>query len=168
HLRSLDGREYNGFNLLVGDGRELFVAYARPDRAALEVEALPPGIHVLGNDRLESPTFPKAERIARAAAQHSARYPHAPLDEQLDPLRTLLADHTQPPLSEVRVSVDSPFPPELLRALEATCIHTSQYGTVSSALLELVPGALPRYWFADGPPCRTHFRAVPVADLLIR
>jgi hypothetical protein len=78
-VAGLDAREYNGFNLLLGDGDRLFVAYARPEQREVELHPLAPGVHVLGNDRLQSPDFPKAARIAADAEQHVATHvEHAP------------------------------------------------------------------------------------------
>ena len=39
------------------------------------------------------------------------------------------------------------------RRLQAMCIHTPTYGTVSSTLLALTPGAAARYLYAAGHPC---------------
>jgi uncharacterized protein with NRDE domain len=161
-LGSLDAREYNGFNLLLGDGDRLFVAYARPEQREVEVHALGPGVHVLGNDRLTSPDFPKAARIAACAEAHVAIHASQPLSEQVEPLRALLGSHAQPELSGVEVPAGSTFSAELLQALEATCIHTPHYGTVSATLLSVSPAGVSEYWYADGPPCRTGFQPVPL------
>ncbi|MCA9532596.1 MAG: NRDE family protein [Myxococcales bacterium] len=165
-LRELDAREYNGFNLLLGDGDRLVVAYARPESPDVELQELGAGVHVLGNDRLRSPDFPKAARIEREA-QQLVRAGAAPFTSQVEPLRALLANHAQPELDSVHVPPGAPFPRELVRALEATCIHTPHYGTVSSTLLELTPGHVAQYWHAAGAPCQAPLRPVPLATLLL-
>jgi uncharacterized protein with NRDE domain len=167
YLEELPASDYNGFNLLLGDGERLMVAYARPETARVELHELGPGVHVLGNDRLRSPDFPKAARIEEDARQHLTLHGDLPFESRVGPLQALLASHAQPELSQVHVPPDMPFPPELVRALEATCIHTAQYGTVSSTLLDLAPGRPPAYWFADGAPCKATFQAVSVAELLM-
>ena len=166
-VAGLDAREYNGFNLLLGDGDRLFVAYARPEQREVELHPLAPGVHVLGNDRLQSPDFPKAARIAADAEQHVATHASMLLRDQVEPLRTLLASHTQPELTTLHVPAGSVFTAELVQALEATCIHTPHYGTVSATLLAVSPTGVSEYWYADGPPCRTAFRPVPLSALLL-
>lgn len=166
-VAGLDAREYNGFNLLLGDGDRLFAAYARPEERTVELHALAPGVHVLGNDRLLSPDFPKAARIAADAEAHVAAHATEPVRDQVELLRTLLASHAQPELSALRVPPGSVFSAELVQALEATCIHTAHYGTVSATLLAVAPTGVSEYWYADGPPCRSTFRPVPLHALLL-
>ncbi|MDB4970927.1 MAG: hypothetical protein JWN44_6616, partial [Myxococcales bacterium] len=66
-LVTLDARVYNAFNVLLGDGAELFVAYARPASSRIELAVLPPGIYALPNDRLGSLEFPKIDRAVELA-----------------------------------------------------------------------------------------------------
>lgn len=162
-VRDLDASDYNGFNLLLGDGDRLFVAYARPEQRDVEVQELGPGVHVLGNDRLLAPDFPKAARIALEASAHATAHAEDTLPDQVEPLQVLLANHAQPALGGLHVPEGSPFTAELVQALEATCIHTPHYGTVSATLLSVSPSGVGEYWYADGPPCRATFR--PVAQL---
>jgi hypothetical protein len=132
-LRTLDGREYNPFNLLLGDVHALWVGYARRESAALELLALPPGIWALPNDRLGSPEFPKADRaVARAQALCGLAWPELPVAAA-----GVLADHDQ-----------SHGP------LGALCVHTLAYGTVSASLLAFDGDGLAGYAHADGPPCQ--------------
>lgn len=166
-LEGLDARDYNGFNLLLGDGERLFAAYARPEQREVELLELGTGVHVLGNDRLLSPDFPKAARIASEACAHVAQHPGAPFQAQVEPLQALLANHAQPALDSVQVPEGTPFTAELVQALEATCIHTPHYGTVSATLLATSPTGVSEYWYADGPPCKTAFRPVPLGALLL-
>ena len=67
-LKGVDGRSYNEFNLIYGDGDRACAGYGRLDRGEVELQALGPGVHVLCNDRLGSPEFPKADE-ARAKVE---------------------------------------------------------------------------------------------------
>jgi uncharacterized protein with NRDE domain len=152
HLETLDPRLYLPCNLAYGDGRELEVAYVRP--GGVERVRLPPGVHVLANDRLGSPEFPKAPRLAARAEPHLTR----PWPELSVALAGLLADHHLPGLDEVPAPPPgSAFDHALLQQLQALCIHTPAYGTRSATLAALVPGRIVDYCMADGPPCRTAF-----------
>jgi uncharacterized protein with NRDE domain len=153
YLATLDPQAYNPFNLAFGDGESLRIAYARPE--GIEVVSLEPGLHVLANDRLDSPHFPKTRRAAALATPLL----QAPWEELARGLQSVLADHVLPP----RAAVPPPprgavMPRAFLRRLQALCIHTPLYGTHSSTLLALAPGGrLAHYLFAPGPPCRTPF-----------
>jgi uncharacterized protein with NRDE domain len=150
YVAALDGRTYASMNLVWGDADRVSVAYVRHDGATTTIR-LPPGIHVLSNDRLESPDFPRTARFAAAIGP----YVRAPWPELVQHLERALADHTV---------FDVPAPPhlpgELAGALTATCIHTSVYGTRSSSIVAFEPGHIVHYLHADGPPCTT-----PFADL---
>lgn len=154
-LRALDPRDYNGFNLVFGTVGDVRVAYARDDRDAIGVERVPPGIVVLPNDRLRSPEFPK---IARAESRARDAL-HAPSLEGA--LTHVLADHDEPPPELVVAPPGNRFPAEILRRLQALCIHMPFYGTVSSSVMLFDQGGrVARYLFAPGPPCVT-----PYADV---
>ncbi len=156
-VRSIDAREYNSFNLIWGDARALRVGYARTEAREVEITELGDGLHVLANDRMGSPEFPKSAR-AEALALPLALDPW----ERLAPaLAGVLADHQRPAIDDV------PEPPEgslfdraTLRELQALCIHTPVYGTRSATLLALAPGRVAHYLFADGPPCTAPFREI--------
>ena len=154
HLRALPPRTFNPFNLLFGDASSLAVAYVRDDEPTVSVERLSPGMHVLTNDRMGSRWFPKAklpgERFPLGAA------PSMELDSIFSGLVGVLRDHSIP------TGIPAPPPGSLMpaayaRRLQALCIHTPGYGTVSATLLALTPTGVARYLFADGPPCRTAF-----------
>ena len=154
HLRGLAPRKYNPYNLLFGDATGLAVAYVRDEAPTVTVERLGPGIHVLTNDRMGSPWFPK-EALARARVAVGA-VPSMGLDEVFAELRGVLGDHSIPP------KIPAPPPGSLLpaayaRRLQALCVHTPGYGTVSATLLAVSSTGVARYLFADGPPCRTAF-----------
>ncbi|AKF04578.1 Hypothetical protein DB32_001727 [Sandaracinus amylolyticus] len=150
-LRTIDARAYNAFNLIFGVPGDVRVAYARDDRAAIDIEPVAPGVIVLPNDRLGSPEFPK---IARA----EARTRDAMCASQIEPaLLRVLADHDRPDDAAIPETT-SRFPREVLRELQALCIHLPEYGTVSStAILYGADRHIARYLFAPGPPCRVAF-----------
>jgi uncharacterized protein with NRDE domain len=154
HLRTLDARVYNSFNLLFGDAETLHVAYARDDKPKIALEPLGRGVWVLNNDTIGSRDFPKATRAARLVAPHVV----SEWDELAPALRSMLGDHELPAMDDVPPPPpNARLTPEQLRALQAVCVHTPVYGTRSSTLLGLGEGRVLHYSFADGPPCVTRF-----------
>jgi uncharacterized protein with NRDE domain len=139
-LASIDPRAYNGFNLLYGDASRLRVAYAHGGGAdRLAIEDVPHGVHVLPNDRIDSPRSARTA-IALTAADRVARLPWEGL---VDGVRTILGDHS-------------------LAGLDGICMHLPEfsYGTRSSTILALQPGRTSRYLFAPGPVCTTSYEDV--------
>ncbi|HTR49298.1 MAG TPA: NRDE family protein [Kofleriaceae bacterium] len=141
YVAALEPRDYASMNLAWGDALAASIAYLRHD-GTKEVVKLPRGIHVLTNDRLGSPEFPRANVIEAAIAA-------APRDwEHLAPaLQNILGDHSEHAV---------PHPPPL-PALTATCIHTPTYGTRSATIAAFDLGRVAQYLHADGPPCTTPF-----------
>jgi uncharacterized protein with NRDE domain len=152
YVAALDPRGYASMNLAWGDADHLRIAYLRRETGEKTIEELPPGVHVLGNDRLGAADFPRGDRLHRAITAALART--RAWHELIGPITTALRDHT-------RVAIDdtppSHLPREVAHALTATCIHTELYGTRSSTLLALEPGRVAGYLHADGPPCVTPF-----------
>lgn len=157
YVAALDPRRYASMNLVWGDADAVRICYARVT-GEKEIETLPRGIHVLCNDRLGAPGFPRCERLALALARSRG---------DVDAIRVALADHTKvdPPPSHL--------PPELARELTATCIHSEAYGTRSSTIVVLDHagrsdsgplhsgrGRVREYLHADGRPCETPFVSV--------
>ncbi|MBL8679626.1 MAG: NRDE family protein [Myxococcales bacterium] len=142
--------DFPPFNLVLGDGERLFVAYARRD--GWESRELEPGVWVLANDRLGSPWFPKAERL-QAKVTKVADAPWPTLRAELE---HALADTTVP--EDVPIDPTSPVPAAWARALQALCIHTEVYGTRSATIAALGRGAVAEYAFAEGPPDENPFR----------
>ena len=149
YVAALDPRGYASMNLVYGDASGVTIAYLRRDTGTRELVRLAPGVHVLCNDRLGAPGFPRGERlhglIDRALAETrewSALWPR---------LATALGDHehgTAPPSS---------LPPALARELTAICIHSEHYGTRSASLIALAPGRVIDYLACDGPPGESSF-----------
>ncbi len=156
-LRQLRPQEYNPFNLLFGDAGGLWVAYSRPERAEIEVEPAPVGVHVLPNDRIGAPGFPKAQRALELLGAGSAlrELSWAVLSQRL---ASVLADHCLPELARVPVPpAHSFFDHDAARRLQAICLHGEGYGTRCASIIALRPGELAHYLHAAGPPCRADF-----------
>jgi uncharacterized protein with NRDE domain len=155
YLDMLDPAGFNPFNLLYGDAHALRVAYARPEHARVAREDVPPGIHVLPNDVLDSPALPKVQRARLRAAEHARR----PWPQLSRALQDVMADHHLP--DEAQLPAPPPgtdYPPGLARRFQALCIHTPYYGTRSSALLALAPGRVAHFQVSDKPPCQHSFQ----------
>jgi uncharacterized protein with NRDE domain len=156
-LRTLDGRDYNAFNLLWGDARGLLVAYAREGERALTIEPVPRGLHVLPNDRLDSAMFPKVLRAQALLAPHV----NAEFSVLEAALKQTLADRERPGFEQLP---NAPGPAhlssEMQRELSALCIRTPMYGTRSSTIVALTPGGVGRFLFADGAPDQVGFQDV--------
>ena len=112
---------YRGFNLLVGDGTELF-CYSNRDGGPRRLE---PGIYGLSNHLLDTP-WPKV-RMARERLE--AAMAPAPA---VEPLFTLLADTGCAPEGEVPDTVAGA---ERERMLTAARIVSDTYGTRCSTVL---------------------------------
>lgn len=153
-LRTLDGRDYNEFNLLWGDAQALYVAYGRASERALEIEQVPPGLHILPNDRLDSPTFVKVARIKELVGDAC----DAPLPTLVARLERALGDRLVPPLESIPETPDSAhLDRALLRELAAVCVRTPSYGTRSSTVVALAKSQVLHYGYAEGPPDVTPF-----------
>ncbi len=113
---------YNGFNLLLGDGADLFVYSNRGD-----VRKLSPGIYGLSNELLDTP-WPKVRRgkqlLKKALAQKGKELEEALFD--------LLSDRLVP---SDRNLPDTGIGLEWERLLASMFIKSPIYGTRSSTLL---------------------------------
>jgi uncharacterized protein with NRDE domain len=152
YVAAIDPAGYASMNLIWGDARGVKIAYTRREERTLEIERLGRGVHVLCNDRLGTPGFPRGERL------------HAAIEDALDQgvawpalaarLAIALGDHTRVALAE---TPPSHVPAELARQLTATCIHSELYGTRSSTMIAAAPGRVIDYLHADGPPCTVDY-----------
>jgi uncharacterized protein with NRDE domain len=156
YVAAIDPRGYASMNLVYGDASGVSIAYLRREDGAHEIVRLGPGIHVLANDKLGAPGFPRAERlqhlievaIAEGGAQGGAWPALWPR------LAAALGDRERVAL------VDTPpshLPPDIARELTAIDIHSEHYGTRSSSLVALAPGRVAAYLAADGPPSEAAF-----------
>jgi uncharacterized protein with NRDE domain len=115
--------DYNGFNLILGDGEGLYY-YASREGAARAIE---PGVHGLSNHLLDEP-WPKVIR-ARAAMRHAL----ADRDPALR-LFDVLSDTEGAPDEELP---DTGVGIELERRLAAPLITGVTYGTRASTVLKV-------------------------------
>ena len=136
---------YNGFNLLVGDRADVWIASSRRDAGRLA-----PGLYGLSNDTLDTP-WPKLTR-GRDAFAHALR------TERLGPqdLLGFLADETladDADLPETGVGL------ALERALSPLFIRGPRYGTRASTALILgrdgTGSITEKTWGPDGAPGQT-------------
>lgn len=115
-------REYNGFNLIVGDGASLWYYGSREG----EARAIPPGVHALSNHLLDEP-WPKVVR-ARQAMEEALRH-------GTDPAPTLFEM-----LSDADGAPDEALPQTGVgvaweRRLASPLITGADYGTRASTVL---------------------------------
>lgn len=119
-----DGSRYGGFSLLVMDRASLWFASNRGDSPL----PVPPGVHGLSNQSLNSP-WPKVDRIrAHLAEDASAARPHG------NRLLRYLKDTSRAPDRELP---DTGVGPERERLLSAPFIVNEAYGTRCSTLIRL-------------------------------
>jgi uncharacterized protein with NRDE domain len=141
-LEASDPSAYNPYNLLFGDREQVWVAYGRQ---TLTLAPVPPGLHVLPNDVLDSAKFPKVRRILGRLQGVPATW------EALRPaLLAALADDGIP--DDLPDEPDAPFPEDVRRALHAVWVRLPFYGTRSSSLVALRDDGEVHYAFIDGPP----------------
>ena len=102
------------------------------------VTELEPGIHILENRPLDTPS-PKTEHIRRLLAQTDGD------------LEAVLRNHDIPP-----GVVDGDRP----AAISAACVHAEVYGTRWSGIVEVPadPALAPIFRYADGPSCVVGYR----------
>lgn len=156
-VSTLDGRDYNSFNLMFGRAGDLYAAYGREEQREIEVEPVPVGVHVLPNDRLDSRAFWKVGH-AQQWLQDAEAMAWPALRGRL---QQMLADGTPAPLEALpNLPPDAPFDLATLQRLSAVCVRTPAYGTRSSTVVALTARGVGEYWFADGPPDHTDFRDV--------
>jgi uncharacterized protein with NRDE domain len=129
YVGQLPFADYAGFNLLAGDGNELWYC---SNRGAPPV-ALAPGIYGLSNHLLDSP-WPKLLTARQRFAAALAKVP------EREPLFAILADDEIVPDEELPATG---VPLDWERRLSAIFIHSENYGTrASTVLLQSASGAI--------------------------
>ena len=125
-------------------------------RAEVELEMLGEGVHVLCNDRLGSPEFPEGGKGARthdgACLRTPGRVSNRSSSKSSRMARSRILRRCR------RFRADAPFDQEVARYLQAICVKTPVYGTVSSTLAAVSRGRVEQYCFAEGPPSEARFR----------
>lgn len=149
---AIDPTAYASANVVFGDASGVDLVYLRRG-GSRERRALARGLTVLANDRID---VAGQVRRARVEARLSGPRTWAAFTAGA---REILSDHQQPADGAALTPLPAglPVPPELRAALEAPCIHTPHYGTRSSTLAALAPGAVLALAWADGPPCVAPF-----------
>jgi uncharacterized protein with NRDE domain len=157
--REFDPAEYNGAWLLVGDRTSLwFVDFTGSRVVAV---ALPPGIHVLENRAVDTPSA-KVDLVREGLGEVGGASTGVRGRTGLDgdavetAFRRVLADHRIPEGDE--------------RPNSGNCVHLDGFGTRSSCVVgvgaSVADGSgggaapAPRLWVADGPPCTTAYADV--------
>jgi uncharacterized protein with NRDE domain len=150
--RDYDPADYNGAWLLVGDRTSLwFVDFTR-DRVGI-VE-LPPGIHVLENRPVDTPSA-KVDLVREGLGDVKPASSGKGLDGDgvEAAFRRVLSDHRIPEGDE--------------RPNSGNCVHLDGFGTRSSCVVRVgtatrdgAADPAPRMWVADGPPCTTRYADV--------
>src|SRR5262249_45958851 len=153
--RAIEPGAYNDGNLIFGDARGVWVAYLRADLAT-ETVALPPGLHVLTNDKLGSPDFPRADRAAAllAPALEAGRSwgeagPGVGGGPPGPPPAAPRRRGGPPPGRARREGFPAPLPPARP--------HTPPHGTRSSSIAALGDDRVLAYRHAEGHPCEVSF-----------
>ncbi len=119
--------DYNGFNLLIGDGQAL---YWITNDGEPSFRPLEPGIYGLSNGSLDTP-WPK---VVRAKAQFASLLCTGAPD---DAYYEMLADTTRPADSRLP---DTGVSLEWERLLSPICIESDTYGTRASSIVRLHEG----------------------------
>lgn len=117
----IDGTQYSGFNLLLGDGQTLVYCSNRDG----EPRQLPPGIYGLSNHLLDSP-WPK---LLAARERFAAALPRLPDESAFFELladQSIVADENLP---------STGVPIEWERLLSAIFVKSENYGTRASTLV---------------------------------
>jgi uncharacterized protein with NRDE domain len=150
--REFDPADYNGAWLLVGDPTSLwFVDFTGSHVVAVD---LPPGIHVLENRAVDTPSAKVdlvREGLGDVGGAPAGSVSGLDGDAVEAAFRKVLADHRIPEGDE--------------RPNSGNCVHLDTFGTRSSCVVrvgaraggvdDVVPE--PRMWVADGPPCTTSY-----------
>jgi uncharacterized protein with NRDE domain len=117
-----EAEAYNGFNLLVGDGQELFY-YSNFEQ---KIRQLPSGLYGLSNHLLDTPWHKVTEAKARLATALASGLPNP------EALGALLLDTQVPPDAQVQ---RTGLPLERERVLAPLFIASPDYGTCSTTVV---------------------------------
>ena len=124
YLRTIEGRRYAGFNLLVSDGDELAYTSNRGAPAA----RLEPGIYGLSNAALDTPW----SKVENSKASLRLAMEQGSLDEPA--LFEILGDRSRGPTAEAETETDR-LPFASAHALTAPFVMLPGYGTRSSSIV---------------------------------
>lgn len=140
--QAIRDHEYAGFNLVIAD-RNSALYYEWDGR--LQFRQLDPGVHVAVNVGADGRYTIPIDR--KSAGEQQA--------ENADRVREVLAVAPGEGVEGWRSRAES-----VLGDHEyGVCIHGDGFGTRSSSIITIGSDSS-SYWFADGPPCETSYRAV--------
>jgi uncharacterized protein with NRDE domain len=154
-VQNFSPSDYNPAWFLIGDRTSLYsVDFTSGDSPRPVL--LPPGLHILENNSLGSPS-PKVDHVlsllATTGSDLMKRLPRVLADHDVPADRDIPDDLTPPAAASGSSSPGRR--PETL----AACVHTDDYGTRSSTLIR-VPSEeelLPEVFYTDGHPCTSPF-----------
>jgi len=152
YVAALEPARYASMNLAWGSAERVSIGYLRHETRTRDIESLGRGVHVLCNDRLGAPGFPRGDRLRALIDAALAR--STKLADLVPALERALGDRDRVAPSDVPPSRLSP---DLARELTAISIHSPHYGTRSATVAAFAPGRVLVYDHADGPPDQTPF-----------
>ena len=126
YAAQIDGTQFSGFNLLLGDGDKLVYCSNRDGSPC----PLAPGIYGLSNHQLDSP-WPKLVAARQRFAEALHRLPDESAFFELLADQTIVADENLP---------STGVPIEWERLLSAVFVKSENYGTRASTLVMLGAG----------------------------
>ncbi len=148
-LRKWDGNAYNPFRLLLASPAAAYVGQNRGP--TIQVQRLPPGVHVLTNRDADEGTCPSWARYRAVFREAVPLLEKGAIDPVLEHLQRALADHTAP--AEL-TGEDLPV---------GLCVHLGNYGTRSSTILFYAARQSRwRFFHAEGPPCSAPYSEIPL------
>jgi uncharacterized protein with NRDE domain len=156
-LEREDGSNYQPFVLLVASAEAAFVAFNSGSQIKrVELKA---GLHVFSNTSFTDSAGGKLTQAhalfstAAVSLYAQLKQPAAPLESAVSVLRRVLSAHA--PMNGPQEARDS------------ICVHTADYGTVSSSVIFQSRAEKTFYFYhASGPPCHAEFEAVEPLKLL--
>jgi hypothetical protein len=128
---------YAPFYVVASDGRDALRGTLATEGDAIQVVALPPGTHVICNRDIADPSSSKVRDLATALTPIDW---DAGLPAVRDSLGEVLRSHVHGAGS-----------------LDDACVHLSEYGTRSSAIVGVGPHRW-HWWHAEGPPCQNKYQ----------
>jgi len=156
---------YLPFNLLFANPEEAYVAYNLEDE--IPCVKLGRGVHVFGNISIygsPSEKMDHAYRLFSRARSQSA-------DPTAGDAASNRGSAVRNPAALVRrfqeILRDHSFGKESDNPKDAICVHTSDYGTVSSTIVfHEAERKRFDYYHAPGPPCRSAYEKLPALEVL--
>jgi uncharacterized protein with NRDE domain len=143
-LKREEASSYQPFNLLFANEDAAYVAYNVEDR--IECKRLEEGLHVVSNTSIYDPPSRKLDYAHSLFSDAGRRLVREDFDGPsfTSLFQGILENHS------LREGTSDPK--------EAICVHTGDYGTVSSTIISY-SGTERRFTFyhASGPPCRSEY-----------